>query len=105
MVSSTHEKDASNLLSKGDPPTKIFHPHRDTDINRDTPIAELYHKWVTNEWSYFGNTGDEPMEGSCGSPILDEEGNAVSFFRFLNTNGWAVGIAASTLEIWGYKAV
>lgn len=65
----------------------------------------LEHEWVTNEWSYFGNTGNEPMEGSCGSPILDEEGNVVSFFRFLNTKGWAVGIAASTLEIRGYKAV
>lgn len=65
----------------------------------------LEHKWVTNEWSYFGNAGDEPMEGSCGSPVLDEEGNVVSFLIFLKTNGWAVGVAASTLEIWGYKAV
>lgn len=45
------------------------------------------------------------MEGSCGSPVLDEEGNVVSFFRFLKLNGWAVGMAASTLETWGYKAV
>lgn len=65
----------------------------------------LEDKWVTNEWSYFGNAGDEPMEGSCGSPVLDEEGNVVSFFRFLKPNGWAVGMAASTLETWGYKAV
>lgn len=58
----------------------------------------LEHKWVTNEWSYFGNTGDEPMESSCGSSVLDEEGNVVGFFRFLKTNGWAVGVAASTLN-------
>ena len=71
------------------------------------PVDEngLEHKRVTNEWSYFGNARNEPMEGSCGSPILDEEGNVVSFFRFLGSTGLAVGIAASTLKTWGYKAV
>ncbi len=44
------------------------------------------------------------MESSYVSPVLDEEGNVVSFFGFLKTNGWAVVVAASTLN-WGYKAV
>ena len=64
----------------------------------------LEHKWVTNEWYYFGNTGDEPMESSYVSPVLDEEGSVVSFFGFLKTSGWAVVVAASTLN-WGYKTV
>lgn len=33
----------------------------------------LKHKWVTDDWSYFGNSRDEPMEHSCGPPVLDEE--------------------------------
>ena len=71
-----------------------------TKVPSDDPVAE--HRWITNEWTYFGNGLDEPMDGCCGSPVLDQSGNVVSFFRFLTASGMAVGVAASTLEAWGY---
>lgn len=71
-----------------------------TKVPSDDPAAE--HRWITHEWTYFGNGLDEPMDGCCGSPILDQSGNVVSFFRFLTASGMGVGVAASTLEAWGY---
>ena len=55
----------------------------------------LEHKWATNVWSYLGNAPDESLEVSCGSPVLGEERNVVSFFGFLKPTGLAVGIAGS----------
>lgn len=72
-------------------------------IPSDDPLAKP--DWVTNGWTYFGNQLDEPMDGCCGSPVLDQNGNVDSFFRFLTTSGLAVGVAASTLETWGYHVV
>ncbi|MCJ1260733.1 hypothetical protein MMC22_000595 [Lobaria immixta] len=69
-------------------------------VPADDPV--VLHNWVTTSWTYFGNGRDEPMEGCCGSPLLDEDGFVVSFFRFLNRSGLGVGIAATTLETWGY---
>lgn len=69
-------------------------------IPSDDPLVQ--HDWVTNEWTYFGNGLDEAMDGCCGSPVLDHNGNVVSFFRFLTTSGLAVGVAASTLSTRGY---
>lgn len=40
-----------------------------TKIPSDDPVAER--RWVTSDWSYFGNGLDRPMDGCCGSPILD----------------------------------
>lgn len=80
--------------------------HLGVEVRRvpsDDPVTE--HDWVTTQWSYFGNGREEPMEGCCGLPVLDEDGFAVSFFRFLDSFGFAVGVAASTLERWGYSAV
>jgi hypothetical protein len=68
--------------------------------------------WVTWEWGFFGNGREALMKESCGSPVLDEEGNFVSFFsfffltfRFLDPSGFAVGVAATTVQTWGYMAV
>lgn len=72
-------------------------------VPSDDPVVD--HTWVTNEWTYFGNGCDGPMDGCCGSPDLDENGSAVSFFLFLTPFGFAVGAAASTLETVGYKVV
>lgn len=74
----------------------------------DDPVVDR-HSWVTNEWSYWGNgrddDDDEPtMDG--GSPVLDEDGKVVSFFRgLMSSSGFAVGVAASMLESWGYTLV
>lgn len=51
-------------------------------VPSNDPVVE--HDWVTMQWAYFGNGREEPMEGCGGSPVLDEDGNAVSFFRFLD---------------------
>jgi hypothetical protein len=72
-------------------------------VPSDDPVID--HTWITNEWIYFGNGHDEPMNGCCGSPVLDETDQVVSFFRFLTPSGFAVGVAASTLETWGYKVI
>lgn len=69
-------------------------------VPSDDLVAE--HRWINNEWTYFGNGLDEPMDECCGSPILDQSGNVVSFFRFMTASGMAVGVVASTLEAWGY---
>ena len=63
------------------------------------------HDWVTNQWLYVGNDGAGPTEGSCGSAILDEDEEVVSFFRFATRaqSGFAVGVAATTLSQFGYR--
>lgn len=71
-----------------------------TKVPSDDPVTE--HCWITNEWTYFGNGVDEPVDGCCGAPVLDQSGNVVGFFRFLTASGMAVVVAASTLEVWGY---
>ncbi|KAL9102553.1 MAG: hypothetical protein Q9163_002303 [Psora crenata] len=37
--------------------------------------------YVAHQWHLFDN-GDEPVDGCCGSPILDAEGRIVGLFRF-----------------------
>ena len=68
--------------------------------------ASVEHHWLEIAWLWLGN-GIEPVNGSCGSVILDEDGNVVSFFRFLADKypGCGLGVAASTLEEHGYYLV
>lgn len=54
-------------------------------------------RWIRHVWTYFEN-GDEPINGSCGSPILDEHHRLVSFFRFLEADGHAVSVSAAVLR-------
>lgn len=43
------------------------------------------------------------MEGSCGTPILDDSGHVLSFFsRFLGDKGMGIGCAANKLVLDGY---
>lgn len=67
--------------------------------------AKVKHYWVETHWLYLGN-GVEKMDGSCGCVIVDEDGNAVSFSRFLDDKypGCGLCVAASTLEKFGYHA-
>ena len=62
------------------------------------------HNWVTNQWLYVSNDGAGPMEGSCGSAVLDGNGKVASFFCFVARAqpGFAVGVAATTLSQFGY---
>lgn len=58
--------------------------------------------WIKHHWSIFEN-GGEPIQGSCGSAILDEQNRLVSFFRFLEGDGRAVSGAASVLREFRYE--
>ena len=63
--------------------------------------------WVRHEWIWMGQgLVEEPAEGSCGSPVWDEDGNLVLFFRFVISegpeSGHAVGVAATELQNFGF---
>lgn len=60
-----------------------------------------------SDWWHIGNERDESLDGTCGTVVLDLEGNAVGFFRYLSAQspGFATGIAASTLTKWDYHVV
>lgn len=66
--------------------------------------ASTLHHWVETQWCYYGN-GVEPAEGSCGSAVIDGEGNVISFFRFLLKKypGCGLGVSAAVLEDAGYR--
>ena len=62
--------------------------------------------WLRREWMWMGQgLVEEPAEGSCGSPVWDEDGNLVLFFRFVISegpeSGQAVGVAATELQKYG----
>ncbi|KAL8734989.1 MAG: hypothetical protein Q9166_001114 [cf. Caloplaca sp. 2 TL-2023] len=59
-------------------------------------------RYIRHQWNIFENM-DEPVEGSCGTPILDDDGKVVSFFRLKHPGSqlyWAV--SASELGKYGY---
>jgi hypothetical protein len=58
---------------------------------------------VKHIWSLFEN-GTEPIQGSCGSAILDKNGQVVAFFRFQqDASGFSVGVSAVELRESGYE--
>jgi hypothetical protein len=58
---------------------------------------------VAHVWSLFEN-GDEPVDGSCGSPILNDEGKVVGLFRFKVANSnLCLSVSASELREYGYE--
>jgi hypothetical protein len=71
-------------------------------IRSDGDVDE--HVWTTQNWQYFGSDEKEMRDGSCGSVILDDDGNACSFFRYVISAqpGFGVSIAASTLLAHGF---
>ena len=59
--------------------------------------------YVTHQWHIFEN-GDEPVNGSCGSPILDAEGKIVGLFRFKVANSpLCLSVSAMELREYGYE--
>lgn len=70
------------------------------------PADELdlgVHPWAFQQWFYLGQgTIMEPTQGSCGSPILDEDGRIICFFRWQDMEGHGIGIAATELKEYGY---
>ena len=59
--------------------------------------------YVAHVWNLFEN-GDEPVDGSCGSPILDAEGKVVGLFRFKAANS-SLCLSVSVIELreFGYE--
>lgn len=53
--------------------------------------------WVIITSFYLGNGLEEPLEGSCGSPVLTKDGEVVGFFRFLAENGKGYCVSAEVL--------
>ena len=59
--------------------------------------------YIGHVWHLFEN-GDEPIDGSCGSPILDAEGDVVALFRFKKENSdMCFSVAAFELCESGYE--
>jgi hypothetical protein len=59
--------------------------------------------YIGQMWSVFEN-GDEPIDGCCGSAILDEQGRVVAFFRYkMNQSGDCFGVSAIELRRHGYE--
>ncbi|KAF8455529.1 hypothetical protein BGX38DRAFT_1167345 [Terfezia claveryi] len=53
---------------------------------QDYPV--LYREWqIYTVFSTFGVTGSTVVEGICGAPLVDEEGNVGGFFRFSDKSG------------------
>lgn len=59
--------------------------------------------YILHEWHIFEN-GNEPLDGSCGSPILDSDGKVVGLFRFVTkTSLHCLGVSAMELRAFGYE--
>jgi hypothetical protein len=58
--------------------------------------------WTVQQWLWYGQRADAiPAERSCGSPIWDEDGKLVCFFRYLSQSGprAGYGFATSAIEL------
>ena len=59
--------------------------------------------YVLHEWHIFEN-GNKPVDGSCGSPILNSDGDVVGLFRFKKeTSHHCVAVSAMELRRFGYE--
>jgi hypothetical protein len=59
--------------------------------------------YVLHEWYIFENE-NEPVDGSCGSAILDSDRKVVGLFRFKKINSpHCLGVSAMELRTFGYE--
>ena len=65
------------------------------DIPSDEDASRL--PWVGAVWMYTGNGRTEPANGSCGSVIWDEEGDAIAFYRCAYNGGKSCTISVEPL--------
>jgi hypothetical protein len=70
-------------------------------VPSDEDVSTL--TWVRHEWMWMGQgLVEELAEGFYGSPVWDEDGNLVLFFRFVisegRESGQAIGVAATELQ-------
>jgi len=59
--------------------------------------------YVHHTWTIFEN-GSEPVDGSCGCPILDDQGMVVGLFRFkMGGDQGCLAVSAMELRRFGYE--
>jgi len=59
--------------------------------------------YMAHEWHFFENS-DQPVDGSCGSMILDSEDRVVALFRFQKVDSsLCLGVSAAELQSFGYE--
>ncbi|KAL8842261.1 MAG: hypothetical protein Q9170_000587 [Blastenia crenularia] len=60
-------------------------------------------KFVRHEWHMFEN-GDQPVDGSCGAPILNDQDRVVGLLRFRDpTSNLCLSTSATELREFGYE--
>ncbi|KAI4120471.1 MAG: hypothetical protein LQ338_006994 [Usnochroma carphineum] len=60
-------------------------------------------KFIRHDWHMFEN-GDQPVDRSCGAPILDDQDRVVGLFRFREpTSNLCLSISATELREFGYE--
>lgn len=60
--------------------------------------------WVFQTWLYMGQGSlEEPMDGSCGSVVVNKEGFALCFFRWKDLDGHSIGVSATELKNYGFQ--
>ncbi|KAF3491450.1 uncharacterized protein GIQ15_00967 [Arthroderma uncinatum] len=67
-------------------------------------------EWIRTRWDYTGQgSSDQLTNGICGSPLWDDEGNVLGFFRYAPRSGhfldWCMSIASTELATRGYSIV
>ena len=71
-------------------------------LRRREDDSNLDLRWVVHEWVIFEN-GEEPIDGSCGAPILHEDGRVIAFCRLMGPNGHCLSVSALQLREYGYE--
>jgi hypothetical protein len=69
-------------------------------MNRLPTDAQGKNLWVDHLWQWFGK--DVGVEGNCGSEVWDNNGNVISFFRWIEAKSMVIGVAAQELVCNGY---
>lgn len=60
-------------------------------------------KYIKHVWHYF-ESGQEPIQGSCGTPILNDDKNVVGMFRYkLENSSMCLTVSAIELREFGYQ--
>lgn len=60
--------------------------------------------YVLHEWLLLDNGEKAPIDGSCGSPVLDNQAGVVGLFRFKkNENNQCICVAATELRNFNYE--
>lgn len=60
--------------------------------------------FVLHEWLLLDNGEKAPIDGSCGSPVLDNQAGVVRLFRFKkNENNQCICVAATELRNFNYE--